>query len=128
MVIAEIVRNISRLTILLMGVLVTPPFLQAQSFSATEKHKIESLIKQVGDLADAKFIRNGTVYEPATAVRFLRRKWDATSSDVKSARDFIDKVATASGTSGKPYLIRLKDGKEIPSREFLLAELKRFEN
>ena len=58
----------------------------------------------------------------------MRGKWDANLSDVKSARDFIDKVATISGTSGKPYLIRFKDGKEIPSREFLLTELKKLES
>ena len=113
---------------LLLIFLVAPSFLQSQHLPATEKQKIEALIKQVGDLKDAKFVRNGTVYEPATAVRFLRGKWDANASDVKTARDFIDKVATMSGTSGKPYLIRFKDGKEIPSREFLLAELKKIES
>jgi len=33
----------------------------------------------------------------------------------------------AGGTSGKPYLIRFKDGREIKSQEFLLAELKKIE-
>jgi len=28
----------------------------------------------------------------------------------------IDKVASASGTSGKPYLIRFKDGRESKAR------------
>lgn len=99
----------------------------AQNLPAAEKQKIEALIKHVGDLKDANFVRNGTVYEPATAVSFLRGKWNANSTDVKSARDFIDKVASSSGTSGKPYLIRFKAGTEIPSREFLLAELKKIE-
>ncbi len=61
-------------------------------------------------------------------MRFLRGKWDANKADVKTVRDFIDKVATKSGTSGKPYLMRFSDGKEIPSREFLLAELKKLES
>jgi hypothetical protein len=108
--------------------LAVPSWLQAQSLPAVEKQKIEALIKQVGDLKEAKFIRNGSTYEPSTAVRFLRGKWDANSSDVRSARDFIDKVATTSGTSGKPYLIRFKDGKEIQSRDFLLIELKKIES
>jgi hypothetical protein len=89
--------------------------------------KIEVLIKQVGDLKDAKFVRNGWTYEPATAVRFLRGKWEANDAEVKTAQDFIDNVASASGTSGKPYLIRFKDGREIKSQEFLLAELKKIE-
>ena len=56
-----------------------------------------------------------------------RRKWEVNESSAKTARDFIEKVASISGTSGKPYLIRLKDGKEIPSREFLAAELQKIE-
>jgi len=106
---------------------ILPSFASAQSAPATEKQKIEVSIKQVGDLKDAKFVRNGWTYEPATAVRFLRGKWEANDAEVKTARDFIDKVASASGTSGKPYLIRFKDGREIKSQEFLLAELKKIE-
>jgi hypothetical protein len=32
-----------------------------------------------------------------------------------------------SGTSGKPYFIRFKDGREIKSQEFLFAELNKIE-
>ena len=106
---------------------ILPSVAPAQSASAAENQKIEALIKQMGDLKDAKFVRNGSTYEPATAVRFLRGKWEANDAEVKTARDFIDKVASASGTSGNPYLIRFKDGREIKSQEFLLAELKKIE-
>lgn len=108
--------------------LIAPTFAHAQTLPAAEKQKIETLIKHVGDLKDAKFVRNGSTYEPTTAVRFLRGKWDANKAEVKNVRDFIDKVATKSDTSGKPYLMRFHDGKEIPSRDFLLAELKKIES
>ena len=97
---------------------------QAQTLPNTEKQKIEALIKQVANLKDAKFVRNGSAYNADSAATFLRRKWEANESEVKTARDFIDKVASFSGTSGKPYLIRFKDGGEIKSRDFLLAQLK----
>jgi hypothetical protein len=112
--------------VLLLGLLL-PSSVRAQTAPGPEKQKIEALIKQVGEIKDAKFIRNGSTYEVSTAVRFLRGKWEANDSAVKTAKDFIDKVATSSGTSGKPYLIRFKDGREIKSRDFLLAELKRLE-
>ena len=99
-----------------------------QSAPAAERQKIESLIRSVEDLKDAKFVRNGSSYECATAIRFLRGKWEAKDDQVKTAQDFINKVATGSGTSGKPYLIRFKDGREVTSREFLLAELRRLES
>ncbi|MGH7875123.1 MAG: DUF5329 family protein [Candidatus Binatia bacterium] len=106
-----------------LSAILQPGLLKAQSAPPVEKQKIEALIKQVGDLKDAHFVRNGSTYEPATAVRFLRGKWRANDAEVKTARDFIAKVASASGTSGKPYLIRFKDGREMNSRDFLISEL-----
>lgn len=99
----------------------------AQRAPISEKQKIEALIAGIGQLQDAKVIRNGWSYDPSTAVRFLHGKWAANASEIKTARDFIDKVASFSGTSGKPYLIRFKDGRELQSREFLLTELKKIE-
>lgn len=99
----------------------------AASAPADESQKIEAMIQDVRDLKDATFIRNGSSYNSKSAAIFLRRKWQANQSDVKTARDFIEKVATFSGTSGKPYLIRFKDGAEIYSRDFLMARLKRLE-
>src|SRR6266545_8070400 len=98
--------------VLFFGMLL-PPVVAGQTAPAAERQKIESLIKQVGEIKDAKFIRNGAAYEVATAVRFLRGKWEANDSSVKTAQDFVDKVASSSGTSGKPYIIRFKDGHEI---------------
>jgi hypothetical protein len=105
-----------------------PPVVTGQSAPPPEKLKIETLIKEVGQLKDAKFVRNGWTYGVSTAVRFLRGKWEANDAEVKNARDFIDKVASMSGTSGKPYLIRFNDGREIKSRDFLFAELKKIES
>lgn len=100
----------------------------AQSSPVSEKQKIDALITSIGQLQNAKIVRNGWSYDPSTAVRFLHGKWTANESEIKTARDFIDKVASFSGTSGKPYLIRFKDGREVQSREFLLAELKKIES
>jgi hypothetical protein len=111
----------------LLGALLLPVDLAGQTAPALEKQKIEALIKQVGELKDAKFVRNGSTYEVTTAVRFLLGKWQAHDAQVKTARDFVDKVGSFSGTSGQPYLIRFKDGREIKSRDFLLAELKKLE-
>jgi Family of unknown function (DUF5329) len=104
------------------------PFVAAgQSAPEPEKQKIEALIKQVSELKDARFIRNGTEHDVAAAVRFLRGKWKAHDKEVQTARDFVEKVASASGTSGQPYHIRFRDGREVASRDFLIAELKKHE-
>jgi hypothetical protein len=102
-------------------------FADAASASAGESQKIEALIQDVRNLKEATFIRHGSIYNSKSAAIFLRRKWQANHSEVKTARDFIDKVASFSGTSGRPYLIRFKDGRQIHSRDFLLARLKTLE-
>jgi Family of unknown function (DUF5329) len=90
---------------------------------AAEKQKIEALIASVQKLDGAVFVRNGKSYKPATAAKFLRGKWDDRAEDVGSAEQFIDKIATRSSTTGKPYLVRFIDGREIPTATFLRAQL-----
>jgi hypothetical protein len=100
---------------------------QAQEKPTTEKQKIEALIKHVEELKDAKFVRNDTEYDAKTAARFLRGKWEANEAGIKTAKDFIEKAASVSSTTGKPYMIRRKDGQKMKSAEYLLAELKKLE-
>lgn len=109
--------------ILLLGATST----QAQETPTTERQKIEALIKHVEGLSNAKFIRNDRAYDAKTAAKFLRGKWDANKAEIKTAKDFIDKAASVSSTTGKPYLIRFEGGKQVRSSEYLLAELKKLE-
>ena len=92
--------------------------------AAGEKAKIESLISHLENLKDATFIRNGSDYDPKSAAKFLRGKWQANDKDIKTAADFIAKAATLSSTTGKPYLIRFKDGTQANSGDYLTARLK----
>jgi hypothetical protein len=100
---------------------------RAQTAPAAERQKIEALIKSIADAKDLQFVRNGKTYDATTAAKFLRGKLAANDAEVKTARSFIDKVASFSGTSGKPYLIRRSDGSEIKSKDYLLAELRKLE-
>ncbi len=104
-----------------------PVRVRAQTIPVDEKQKIEALIKVVGQLKTAKFVRNGWSYSSDTAAFFLRKKWEANEAGIKTAKDFIERIGSSSGTSGKPYLVRLRDGTELESRTFLLAELKKIE-
>lgn len=93
----------------------------------TEKEKIEALIKHLENLKEVTFIRNDSDYDAKTAARFLRGKWQAQEKDVKTAKDFIEKVASVSGTSGKAYVIRFKDAREVKCGDYLKEELKKLE-
>jgi membrane-bound lytic murein transglycosylase len=94
-----------------------------ETLPAAERVRIESLIAAVEKLPDATFVRNGKAYKPATAAKFLRGKWDDRAREVRTADDFIVKVASKSGTTGRPYLVRFADGREITTAEFFRAEL-----
>lgn len=93
----------------------------------TETQKIEALISHIEELKDAKFVRNGVEYDSKTAAEFLRSKWKTHKKEIKTAEDFIEKAASRSSTSGKPYLIRRKDGGETPSGEYLKKRLEAME-
>jgi hypothetical protein len=90
---------------------------------AAERQKIEALIANVEKLEGAVFVRNGKDYPPASAAKFLRGKWRKHASQVLSAEDFIEIVATKSSTTGRVYLVRFADGREIPTASFLRAHL-----
>ena len=115
------------LTITALLICLTPAAAQNDA-PPTETQKIESLISHVESLKDAKFVRNGVAYDAKTAGQFLRGKWKAQESEIKTARDFITKAANTSSTTGQPYLIRLSDGRETKSSEYLTAELEKLEN
>lgn len=98
--------------------------------SEAEKTKIVKLIEHVKELKDAVFVRNGVEYDAATAAKFLQGKWDANAAEIKSAGEFIDKAASVSSTTGKPYLIRLRRStttQEFKSGEYLHEQLKKLE-
>ena len=120
-------RSIANSVAAFLQVTVAVSALYAASLPDSEKKKIEALIESVASAREIRFVRNGRAYDSATAATFLRRKWQANASEVSSARDFIEKIASFSGTSGNPYLIRRKDGSEITSREFLFGQLTKME-
>jgi hypothetical protein len=111
-------RTLLALAVCNLAVLASPP---------SEKEKIESLIRTVEGLKDARFIRNGSEYDSSSAAKFLRRKWESQAKEIATARDFIDKAASNSSASGKPYMIKFKEGKVVKCGDYLAGELKRIE-
>jgi len=92
----------------------------------TEPQKIERLLQFVG-ASGVTFIRNGAEYTATEAVEHMRRKLDYAGKRIKTARQFIKHLATGSSMTGKPYTVRFKDGREIPSAEWLTRALDRIE-
>ncbi len=72
-------------------------------------------------------LNNGKEYTCAEAVDHMRLKWRWKRKNIKTARDFIRLAASKSTTTGKPYLIRFKNGREVKNGDFLLDRLAQLE-
>lgn len=104
-----------------------PVLLFAAPAPVPEAQKIEALIQAVAKLQGAAFLRNGTEHTPKEAAEHLRLKWKNAGAKVKSAADFIRYCASESSMSGRPYEIRLGDGRTVLARDWLWTELKRMD-
>jgi hypothetical protein len=92
----------------------------------TERDRIEALLDAVGS-SEVVFIRNGKEYEGQEAAAHLRRKLDHADGRVRTAEQFIEHIASKSSMSGKPYQVRLPDGRTVDNAVWLkerLSELK----
>jgi hypothetical protein len=98
----------------------------AASRPEPEQAKIDWLLREVGNSA-AVFIRNGKEYDAASAVSHLKTKLLFAGRRVQTARQFIVGVASRSEASGKPYEIRLPDGKQGRLETWLLERLAVYE-
>lgn len=96
----------------------------AETGDRNEAAQIEALLNAIAALHHAEFLRNGQTHTPKEAVAHLRGKWESAGTDL-SAREFIERIASRSSTTGEPYLIRYADGRTEPLRNFLLARLQR---
>jgi hypothetical protein len=79
----------------------------------------------VENLKGAIFIRNGSEHNGKEAAEHLRMKLQ-NAVVVKTADDFIRLCASKSMITGKPYMIRLSDGKTMKSEEYFREKLKEY--
>jgi hypothetical protein len=82
--------------------------------------EVDYLLRYI-ETSGCSFYRNGTWYDGTHARAHLRTKYDylAERRLIGKAEDFIDKAATKSSISGKPYKIRCADGVEVESGPWL---------
>lgn len=98
--------------------------------SAQETVRSEAEVRQLLDFVAAsgcRFQRNGEWHDAAAARAHLERKYDYLRQRklAPSAEAFIERAATESSLSGKPYQARCGNAQPIPSAQWLTTELKR---
>jgi hypothetical protein len=109
--------------------------IDAKTFSAlpysilqniSEEQKIEKLINYI-EKSEAIFIRNGSEYLAKEAADHLRMKLKKVGNKVKTAKDFIDLIASKSNMSGEAYKMKFKNGAIINTRDMLNNELRKID-
>ena len=96
--------------------------------SPAAKSEIAHLLNYV-EKSGCEFCRNGTWYKDTKPVREhmeQKLKYFGDRGRINSAEDFITWAATKSEMSGKPYLVKHKDGVSIPTSMWLTEELERY--
>lgn len=96
-------------------------FITLTSFGviAGVQQDVDLLIRQI-EKSPCTFIRNGQAYTPHQAAEHMRTKWDYAQDKVNDIEVFIDKVASKSWFSGKPYMVECSD-ERITSEQWLTS-------
>jgi hypothetical protein len=86
--------------------------------------EIDALLTRL-ETSSCTFNRNGTWYPPAEAKAHLLRKLQYLEDRgaVASAEQFIDRAASGSSTTGKPYLVKCGSGAPVESGAWLRTQL-----
>jgi hypothetical protein len=110
---------------MLIGLLASPAALAEPDDVA--RAEIAHLLQYL-DTSGCQFQRNGSWYAPARAASHLNQKYEylLKKDPVTTAEQFIERAATESSASGKPYSVKCGDAAAVPSAEWLRAELQKF--
>jgi hypothetical protein len=92
--------------------------------SASEQKLIDTLILRVSRMTTMTFMRNGKAHEAAEAAKHMQAKFDHFKDEIATAEDFIDRCASRSEMTGKPYKVKMPNGTQRDANEFLNAELR----
>lgn len=109
--------SISAVLILLLG--------SSHLCHADDADGIEYIINAVGT-SDCVFIRNGKEHAATDAEHHLRMKYRRGQKWVTSAESFIDRIASKSSFSGKPYFIRCGLEAPQPAADWMMERLSVF--
>ena len=90
-----------------------------------QKAEIKHLFKFIKNSA-CSMNRNGNVHPTEKAITHIQTKYDYYRDDIKTTEDFIALSATKSTMSGEYYTVTCLNNKTIKTKDWLLAELRRY--
>ena len=111
-----------QMLVLLCSVLLLSGPAQADQKAAAE---IEHLIQSIAE-SGCTFVRNGKRHTPSAAESHLRMKLRRGKRYVSDAESFIERLASKSSMSKKPYFIECDGDEPVPSGEWLRQRLSEY--
>ena len=106
--------------VLVLMILLTGPIAAALADTAADT-EIRALIQAVAE-SGCEFNRNGSLHSSEAAAEHLELKYSRGKRYANSAEAFIDRLASKSSWSGKPYQM-ICDGEVHPAGDWLTATL-----
>ncbi|HFR6057161.1 TPA: YfeK family protein [Shigella dysenteriae] len=85
--------------------------------TAHEEARINAMLEGLSQI----FVRNGDEHTCDEAVSHLRLKLGNTRNRIDTAEQFIDKVASSSSITGKPYIVKIPGKSDENAQPFLHA-------
>jgi hypothetical protein len=95
------------------------------AFAGDAEVEIEYLITAVGE-SGCTFVRNGSRHDAADAASHMRLKYRRGKRYAPTAELFIERLASKSSMSGKPYTIDCPGSEAVPSGDWLMARLQEY--
>ena len=109
-------------SIALLVLLAFAPSLVRADQTATE---IDYLLSTIGQ-SDCVFVRNGKEYDAQDAEAHLRMKYRRGKRYAPTTEKFIERLASMSSMSKKPYFIECGDKQRVPSGQWLTNLLSQY--
>ncbi len=100
--------------------------LVAHISAAEPAQKTIDYLIQTTERSGFTFIRNGTEHSASEAAALMRRKLGFVKAQVKTPEDFIRLAASQSHLTGKPYLVKVADGKTMSGGAWLTGVLAKY--
>ena len=109
------------MTRVLLSLVLIAGFIARVHAEADADTEIRALIQAVAE-SECEFNRNGSLYSAETAAEHLELKYARGKRYADSAEAFIERLASKSSWSGKPYQM-ICDGQTQPTGDWLTATL-----
>lgn len=121
--VASTARNVS---LAFLACALAPAAVAGEQGTAAPK-EISHLLSRLG-ASGCQFNRNGTWHDAAKAVEHINTKYEYLRKRnlVPTAEAFIERAASESSMSGKPYLVKCGDAPAKPSADWLRETLSRY--